>query len=74
MSDFDSLFTIRCGRCGVESPVARWVNAPVTGDLPAGRFQCPAGGCTYAFERRLVPSEFTWRGPEVKCIAVERVL
>jgi len=68
----DDLFTIGCPVCKGRFPVARWCSTTVLGELPAGRFQCP--GCAYAFERRLVGSEYVWRGPVVRCVPVAAVL
>lgn len=46
----DSLFTITCGRCNKTSPALQWSERPISGELPAGEFQCPE--CDFAFRRQ----------------------
>lgn len=49
----DSHITITCGRCRVASPALSWTERPISGDLPAGEYQCPS--CGYAFRRVRAP-------------------
>jgi hypothetical protein len=41
--------TITCGKCGKVADVDEWTRRPISGELPAGTFQCPH--CQWAFQR-----------------------
>ena len=45
----NELYTITCGKCGKTAPIDNWTNRPLSGELPAGTFQCPH--CQWAFRR-----------------------
>lgn len=57
-ASFDSEFTISCVKCGMVSPAIQWTAAPVSGDLPAGDFQCPI--CRAAFRRQPKAGRKPW--------------
>jgi hypothetical protein len=43
----DSMCLLRCVRCGHEADFELFQRTPVSGELPAGTFQCP--GCRRAW-------------------------
>jgi hypothetical protein len=45
--------TVTCGKCGHTAEIEEWQNAKISGQLPAGMFQCPE--CGFAFERKSGP-------------------
>lgn len=57
-ASFDDAFTISCGKCATSSPAIKWTQAPVSGDLPAGEFQCPI--CRAAFRRQPKADRKPW--------------
>ena len=52
MNDYDSMFTLSCGKCRQISPLMDWTRTAL-GDLPRNHFQCPR--CGYAFTRAYNP-------------------
>ena len=73
-SDLDDLVRIYCGKCCEDAPLLRWRIRPVSGELPAGHFQCPTPGCCYAFKR--VPNTDPWQPGHrpMKLVPIEPVL
>ena len=49
-SALEALITMTCGRCGQTTAASQWSETPISGELPAGHFQCPK--CSYAFRRK----------------------
>lgn len=56
MTTLDALFTITCAHCGVASPALSWCERPISGQLPAGEYQCPT--CATAFRRESTNDTF----------------
>ncbi len=57
-SSLDDLFVITCGRCQHTAPVMNWRFTEISGELPAGMFQCPQ--CGHAFKRQPQPQAKPW--------------
>lgn len=55
----DSMMTITC-RCGHEDDFMAFRSAPVTGELPRGRYQCPK--CRIAWTVTTGPPRVGWSG------------
>lgn len=49
---------LTCAHCGKASGWTRWTNRPISGELPAGEFQCPK--CGHAFKRQRRPEGDHW--------------
>jgi len=54
-----SMMSIHC-KCGHEADFLEFKSTPITGDLPAGTYQCPA--CRTAWTTRPGPPRIGWSG------------